>query len=70
MHDNDERWMRHGAAHQAFRGSARPSQQGLGLHIAAEIAKAHGGTITVASDKLETRFTYVMPCRREDNDVG
>ena len=55
-----------------FRGSVRPSQKGLGLglHIAAEIAKAHGGTITVVSDKLETRFTYVMPCRREDNDVG
>ena len=55
-----------------FRNSVRPSQQGLGLglHIAAEIAKAHRGTITVVSDKLETRFTYVMPCRREDNDVG
>jgi sigma-B regulation protein RsbU (phosphoserine phosphatase) len=54
-----------------FRGSVRPSQQGLGLglHIAAEIAKAHGGTITVASDEAETRFTYVMPCRREDGGV-
>jgi sigma-B regulation protein RsbU (phosphoserine phosphatase) len=54
-----------------FRGSVRPSQQGLGLglHIAAEIAKAHGGTITVASDEAETRFTYVMPCRREGGEV-
>jgi len=49
----------------------RPSQQGLGLglHIAAEIAKAHGGTITVASGEVETRFTFVMPCRREDVGV-
>jgi sigma-B regulation protein RsbU (phosphoserine phosphatase) len=54
-----------------FRGSARPSQQGLGLglHIAAEIAKAHGGTIAVASDEIETRFTFTMPCRREDVGV-
>jgi sigma-B regulation protein RsbU (phosphoserine phosphatase) len=54
-----------------FRGSVRPSQQGLGLglHIAAEIAKAHGGTITVASDEAETRFTFVMPCRRADVEV-
>jgi sigma-B regulation protein RsbU (phosphoserine phosphatase) len=54
-----------------FRGSVRPSQQGLGLglHIAAEIAKAHGGTITVASDEAETRFTFVMPCRREGGEV-
>ncbi|OLP59337.1 histidine kinase [Xaviernesmea oryzae] len=34
---------------------------GLGLFIAAEIAKAHGGTITVASDERETRFTFAMP---------
>ena len=54
-----------------FRGAVRPSQQGLGLglHIAAEIAKAHGGTITVASDAVETRFTFVMPCRRQDVGV-
>lgn len=51
-----------------FRGSVRPSQQGLGLglHIAAEIAKAHGGTIAVASNEAETRFTFSMPCRRAD----
>jgi sigma-B regulation protein RsbU (phosphoserine phosphatase) len=34
---------------------------GLGLHIASEIARAHGGTITVSSDDKETRFTFVMP---------
>ncbi|AHF82738.1 histidine kinase [Rhizobium leguminosarum bv. trifolii WSM1689] len=46
-----------------FKGEAGTSQRGLGLglHIAAEIARAHGGTITVSSDDKETRFTFVMP---------
>ena len=46
-----------------FRGEVRRSQQGLGLglHIASEIAKAHGGEITVASNDEETRFTFRMP---------
>jgi sigma-B regulation protein RsbU (phosphoserine phosphatase) len=46
-----------------YRGKVRPSQQGLGLglFIAGEIAKAHGGRIDVASDEAETRFTFVMP---------
>lgn len=34
---------------------------GLGLYISAEIARAHGGTLTVASDVGETRFTLRMP---------
>ena len=34
---------------------------GLGLYIAAEIARAHGGQLTVASDGAETRFTFSMP---------
>ena len=46
-----------------FRGEAQPSQQGLGLglHIASEIAKAHGGAIKVTSTAEETRFTFRMP---------
>ncbi|MGO6852366.1 ATP-binding protein [Rhizobium beringeri] len=46
-----------------FRGEIGTSQRGLGLglHIASEIARAHGGTITVSSDDKETRFTFVMP---------
>lgn len=46
-----------------FRGELRASQQGLGLglYIASEIAKAHGGTLTVQSDAAETRFTFRMP---------
>ena len=35
-----------------FRASARPDHQGLGLglYIAAEIARAHGGTLVVISN--------------------
>jgi sigma-B regulation protein RsbU (phosphoserine phosphatase) len=47
------------------RGEVRPSQQGLGLglYIASEIARAHGGTIDVSSTSEETRFTFRMPVR-------
>ena len=34
---------------------------GLGLHIAAGIAKAHGGTLTATSTPEETRFTFQLP---------
>jgi len=46
-----------------FRGEVRASQHGLGLglHIAAEIARAHGGALTATSDGAETRFTLTMP---------
>jgi signal transduction histidine kinase len=49
--------------HPFFRGAVQPSQKGLGLglYIAAEIARAHGGTLTVASSAEETRFTLRMP---------
>lgn len=45
------------------RGDVSPHQQGLGLglYIASEIAKAHGGTMTAASSPEETRFTFRMP---------
>lgn len=33
---------------------------GLGLFIASEIAKAHGGSLSVASSAEETRFTFAM----------
>jgi signal transduction histidine kinase len=46
-----------------FRGNSRPANQGLGLglYIASEIARAHGGKIEVASSKEETRFTLRIP---------
>jgi len=45
------------------RGEVRPNQQGLGLglYIASEIARIHGGTIGVTSSAEETRFTFSMP---------
>lgn len=47
-----------------FRGEVRDNRQGLGLglHIASEIARAHGGGLSVHSDDTETRFTLTMPC--------
>ena len=49
--------------HPFTRAATRPMQEGLGLglYIASEIAKAHGGTLTVHSDAVETRFTFRMP---------
>lgn len=46
-----------------FRGAVRPGQGGLGLglYIASEIARAHGGVIEVASSREETCFTFQMP---------
>jgi signal transduction histidine kinase len=41
----------------------RPSQQGLGLglYIASQIARAHGGTLKATSGPDETRFVFEMP---------
>lgn len=46
-----------------FRTDARSGRQGLGLgmYIAAEIARAHGGTLDAASSDAETRMTFTMP---------
>ena len=50
-----------------MRAGANPHGQGLGLglYIAAEIAKGHGATLDVASDATETRFTFRMPVEIE-----
>jgi signal transduction histidine kinase len=54
------------------RASARPSQQGLGLglYIASEIARAHGGLVTAASNAGETRFTFRMPVDGGERQVS
>lgn len=40
---------------------AAPGGLGLGLYIASEIAKAHGGSLAASSDSEETKFTFRMP---------
>jgi signal transduction histidine kinase len=46
-----------------FRGNGRSSSQGLGLglYIASEIARAHGGSLDVASSRDDTRFILRIP---------
>ena len=44
-------------------GGTNPQGLGLGLYIANEIARAHGGMLTVSSSPAETRFTFQMPLR-------
>ena len=44
-------------------GATNPQGLGLGLYIASEIARAHGGILTVNSTLEETRFTFLMPLR-------
>jgi sigma-B regulation protein RsbU (phosphoserine phosphatase) len=54
-----------------FRGDVRASQQGLGLglYIAHEIAKAHGGTLEAKSTLAETRFIFTMPITTKPDDT-
>lgn len=49
------------------RGHDRPSREGLGLglFIASEIAKGHGGKLSVASDSARTVFCFEMPQVKE-----
>jgi signal transduction histidine kinase len=46
-----------------YRVEVKPGQQGLGLglYIAAELARAHGGNIIVDSGGGQTVFTFSMP---------
>jgi sigma-B regulation protein RsbU (phosphoserine phosphatase) len=37
---------------------------GLGLYIASEIAKMHGGKVEATSTPQETRFVFRMPLMR------
>jgi two-component system sensor histidine kinase/response regulator len=48
-----------------FRGSARPRESraglGLGLYIVDQIARAHGGSVSVQCEGGQTRFTVTLP---------
>ena len=48
---------------EPFARGARPGQKGLGLglYIAAEIARAHHGLLGVTSTPEQTRFVFRMP---------
>jgi signal transduction histidine kinase len=48
---------------EAFQGSTRPGGTGLGLAIAAELVRAHGGTITLADGTLGATFRITIPDR-------
>jgi signal transduction histidine kinase len=52
---------------EPYTRGARPSQQGLGLglYIASQIAKAHGGELKASSSPEETRFVFEMPQRAD-----
>ena len=53
-----------GLFHPFARGSKGPQDGlGLGLYIASEIAKAHGGTLDASSTDEATIFTARLPCR-------
>ena len=47
----------------AFRGAARAGGAGLGLAIAAEIARLHGGSLVLDEVEVGTRFRLALPDR-------
>ncbi len=49
------------ALFQAFRGSARAGGTGLGLAIAAELTRAHGGSISLVEDGPGATFDIRLP---------
>ena len=45
----------------AFQNSTRPGGTGLGLAIVADLIRAHGGTIVLASEDVGARFRITLP---------
>ncbi|WP_334175649.1 HAMP domain-containing sensor histidine kinase [Pseudoxanthobacter sp.] len=54
---------------RAFTGGARPGGVGLGLAIAAELVRAHGGQIALAGGPPGATFTFTIPDRPVDLDA-
>jgi nitrogen-specific signal transduction histidine kinase len=52
------------------RGEGNKQGLGLGLFIASETARAHGGDLNVVSSEHETRFTFEMPLTGSHNTQG
>ncbi len=54
---------------KAFEGGVRPGGTGLGLAIAAELVRAHGGTIALIEIERGACFEVVIPDRRTTEGV-
>ena len=54
---------------QAFQGSARTGGTGLGLVIAAELVRAHGGEIVLVPGTIGATFRITIPDRAVDLDA-
>jgi signal transduction histidine kinase len=54
---------------QAFQGSTRSGGVGLGLAIAAELVRAHGGDIRLVPDTIGATFRITIPDRAVDLDA-
>ncbi|MDP1602026.1 MAG: ATP-binding protein, partial [Legionella sp.] len=53
---------------QAFQGSTRSGGAGLGLAIAAELVRAHGGDIRLVPGTIGATFSIAIPDRAVDLD--
>ncbi len=51
---------------QAFRGSVTPGGTGLGLAVAAELVRLHGGTIELEPSSVGAVFRVSLPLRRSN----
>ena len=49
---------------QAFRGSVTPGGTGLGLAVAAELVRLHGGSIALEPSTTGAVFAVMLPARR------
>ena len=52
-----------------FQGSSRSGGTGLGLPIAAELVRLHGGTIVLEDTPTGSRFRVVIPDRGEEGET-
>jgi signal transduction histidine kinase len=54
---------------EAFQGSTRTGGAGLGLAIAAEIVRAHGGEITLLDGTIGATFRIILPDRELERET-